>query len=169
MPYFAFILLACLSITGSAQANDTRQLNFMIFEKADASFSYDPIMFGSFSQFIRDMQQTHLLLLSHNPQVINKDIISLQQDVLQNRHDSDFQDDGINCQLSFHDHDDEGDPINQLAGSCQIITHFKGQAVTLRVIIPTTDLPDSAKGTNVWIELYEDKKTGIAFYANVSQ
>ncbi len=157
-----FIMLAAIT---DAQADTSRKVNFMVFQKVQHSFEYDPIMFGNFSQFIQAMQGARLLWLSHSSQSFNGDVINLQQDVLRQQQDKSFNDAGVNCQLSFRDHDEEGDNSYQLSGDCQI--HKKG--VTLKAHIPFTDLPDAAKGTNVWIELNEDSKSGIAFYANVSR
>lgn len=163
------LLIALLFQSATAMADDARKVNFMIFMKQQPSYEYDPIMFGGFSQFIKAMNGTRLLLLSHNAKAINGDVINLQQDVLQEHKGSGFDDVGINCQLSFHDHDALGDPNYQLSGDCQIIGRYHNRNVTLKAHIPATDLPDTARGSNVWIEVYEDSESGVAFYANVSQ
>ncbi len=153
----------------SAQADDSRSVNFMIFMKNNAGFEYDPIMFGGFSQFVRAMQGSRLLLLSHSAKSLDGDVLNLQQDVLREHEPGSFTDVGINCQLSFH-----YEPVLQmieysLAGKCQIIGDFHGKPMTLKATIPLTELPDTAQGHDVWIEVYEDKRSGVAFYANVSK
>jgi hypothetical protein len=80
-----------------------------------------------------------------------------------------FSDIGINCQLSFHYQTVLKELEYSVNGNCQIIAKFHGQAITLKAKIPLTELPDTAQGHDVWIEVYEDKRSGISFYANVSQ
>ena len=169
--YFLIGLLACL-IPMSAQADDTRSINFVIFQKSTPSYEYDPIMFGSFSQFVKAMHGSQLLLLTHSSSSRNGDVLNLQQDVLREQHDGHMSDVGINCQLSFHySPTAAGDTEYTLGGSCQIMqTHSSsGHGEVLQAKIPTTDLPDMVQGDDVWIEVYEDAKSGVAFYANVSQ
>jgi len=153
----------------SAQADDTRSVNFVIFMKSAPSFEYDPIMFGDFSQFIKAMDGADLLLLSHSAKSQNGDVLNLQQDVLRDQVNGKFSDIGINCQLSFHYETVSNEVEYNVAGNCQIIAKFHGQAITLKAKIPQTELPDTAQGHDVWIEVYEDKRSGISFYANVSQ
>jgi len=162
-------LFLAITITTQVQADEFRKVNFMVFLKVQHGYEYDPIMFGNFSQFIRAMNGTRLLWLSHSAKTVHGDVINLQQDVLRERNDNTFDDAGVNCQLSFQDHDASGDKAFQLRGDCQIIGRFHNENLTLKAHIPATDLPDAAKGTDVWIELYEDSKSGIAFYANVSK
>jgi len=153
----------------SAQADDTRSVNFVIFMKSAPAFEYDPIMFGGFSSFIKAMDGAELLLLSHSAKSQDGDILNLQQDVLRDQEDGTFSDIGINCQLSFHSKMLFNELEYSVNGNCQIIAKFHGQAITLKAKIPLTELPDTAQGHDVWIEVYEDKRSGIAFYANVSQ
>jgi len=169
MRFITALLIALCFQSATALADDARKVNFMIFMKQQATYEYDPIMFGGFSQFIKQMSGTRLLLLSHNAKAINGDVINLQQDVLHERKDSGFDDVGVNCQLSLRDHDALGDPAWQISGDCQIIGKYHNKSIALKAHIPATDLPDTAKGTDVWIDVYEDSESGIAFYANVSK
>jgi len=153
----------------SAQADDTRSVNFVIFMKSAPSFEYDPIMFGGFSEFITAMNGAELLLLSHSARSQNGDVLNLQQDVLRDQKNGKFSDIGINCQLSFHYQTVLKEVEYNVSGSCQIIAKFNGQPITLKAKIPQTELPDAAQGHDVWLEVYENKRSGIAFYANVSQ
>jgi len=156
-------------VSVNAQAEDSRSVNFIVFLKVQPDFEYDPIMFGGFSAFINKMDGARLLLLSHSAKSLNGDVINLQQDVLNDRKGGGLNDVGVNCQLSFHYAGEANDIEYQLNGDCQIIDKFKGEAMTIKAHIPATDLPDAARGTDVWMEVYEDSKSGIAFYANVSK
>jgi len=157
-----------LANASTAQADNGRSVNFLVFIKAQPHFEYDPIMFGDFSHFIQEMKGANLLLLSHSAKSIDGDVINLQQDVLKEVSNDKFTDVGVNCQINFHTVPDGSDIEYQLGGNCQILENFKGNFITIKAQIPKTDLPDSAKGTDVWMEVYEDARSGIAFYANVS-
>jgi len=162
--------LGALSTTAVAAPENARSVNVMIFMKNQPNYEFDPIMFGSFSEFIRAMDGTRLLLLSHSAKSLPGDVINLQQDVLRAEKAGAFEDMGINCQLAFRY--DESIPNNaeyQINGDCQVIDQFDGVNISLKAHIPTTDLPDSAKGSDVWIEVYEESKSGVAIYANVSK
>ncbi|WP_227819357.1 hypothetical protein [Mariprofundus micogutta] len=144
-------------------AVEGKSFNFIIFLNEDKSYQFDPIMFGDFPGFISQMKTSKLLLLSHNPGVIGGDVINLQQDMLRSTGGDRFSDAGINCQLSLAS---EAESYH-LAGNCQIIDKFHGKQLTLRAKVTDTELPDITEGRPVWIEVYEDARTGIAFYANI--
>lgn len=170
MSVFLAAGIGLISANAYAQDTDGRSVNFLIFMKTKPSTEFDPIMFGNFSQFIKAMDGSRLLLLSHSAKSIHGDVINLQQDVLKYGEGDKVSDVGINCQLAFAaDKTVPSDVQYSLSGDCQIIDRFNGEAMTLKAHIPATDLPDAAKGTDVWMELYEDGKSGIAFYANVSK
>jgi len=161
----------CLA-SGSAVAEPdrVRSVNVMMFMKNQAAYEFDPIMFGTFSEFIRAMNGTRLLMLSHSAESLPGDVINLQQDVLRGEKSGEFEDMGINCQLAFkYDDTVVSSPEYQINGDCQVIDRFNGINISLKAHIPTTDLPDSAKGKDVWIEVYEESKSGVAIYANVSK
>jgi len=171
MRYMMCMLIAAMFAMSStvAQADDSRSINFIVFEKSKAGFEFDPIMFGDFSDFIRAMEGAQLLLLSRSAKSINGDVINLQQDILKEAAVGDFEDVGVNCQLTFT-HDGKGNDLEyHLTGDCQIHGQFNGQSMKLKSHIPTTDLPDAKTiGKNIWMQIYENKKSGIAFYANVN-
>ena len=171
MRYIICMLLAAGMgmVSVSAQAEESRSVNFMVFMKVDPAFDYDPIMFGGFSAFITKMDGARLLLLSHSAKSLNGDVINLQQDVLNDRKGGGLSDVGVNCQLSYHAAGEADDIEYQFNGDCQIIGSFHGKEMTIKAHIPSTDLPDAARGTDVWMEVYEDSKSGLAFYANVSK
>ncbi|EAU53591.1 hypothetical protein [Mariprofundus ferrooxydans] len=172
MRYIIAVLLATAGMNlmaANVQADESRSVNFMIFVKVQPNYEYDPIMFGNFSQFIDKMNGTRLLLLSHSARALSGDVINLQQDVLSDNESGGLDDVGVNCQLSFLYTGEARDTEYQLNGDCQIIGRFNGESTSLKAHIPDTDLPDAARGTDVWMEVYEDAKSGVAFYANVSK
>jgi len=166
---FCMLMASVISLVSTAAyADDSRSLNFIILEKTKASFDYDPIIFGGFSKFIRAMDGAQVALLSHTASSRNGDVINLQQDILQESAAGEFDDVGVNCQLTFT-YDGPADDVEyHIAGDCQIHGHFNGESMKLKAHVPTTDLADAAKTGDIWIEVYEDKKSGVAFYANAS-
>ncbi len=50
-------------------------------------------------------------------------------------------------------------------GLCEIPDSLN---TNVTAIIPMMSLPDTDQGIDAWVELYENKENGIAFYANVS-
>jgi len=169
MRFIYFMMLAALYLVpASSQAEEPKSINFIVFVNNDPLFQYDPIMFGSFSQFIKSMGSSQVLLLAHNPKVIDGDVMNLQQDALRERADGNFSDAGINCHLSLG-HESVGPWEHNIEGNCQIINKFHGKQQTLQAKVSSTELPGMVEGKMVWIEVYEDKRTGIAFYANLSE
>ncbi len=162
------VFMGCLgllfSIT-SVEANDFRSVNIAVFQKESSSFDFDPIVVGSFKDFIGVMEGSQVLLISHTAGAKNGDVINIQQDVLSEVNGT-FNDAGINCQFSFGSEYDGENTTFSIAGIC----HILGKNNTdLKEIISPTMLPDALQGEDAWVELYENEKTGIAFYANVGK
>lgn len=133
----------------------------------NADFEYDALVLGKFSDFITAMNGAQVLLLSHTADAVDGDVINVQQDVL--REDKgNLGDYGINCQMSFQDESTADNTSYALGGLCKIIEIGHGKNLKMTAIIPMASVPDTAQGEDVWVELYEDEKTGIAFYGNVS-
>ncbi|GMQ99825.1 MAG: hypothetical protein BMS9Abin18_0652 [Zetaproteobacteria bacterium] len=155
------------SMNPAMAGGGARNVNFAAFQKVDAGFEYDAIVLGKFSDFIKAMDGTQVLLLSHTADAVDGDVINVQQDVL--REDkgvlSDF---GINCQMSFRDESTSDNTSYAIGGMCKIIEVGHGKNLKLTVIIPMISVPDTAQGIDAWVLLDEDEKTGIAFYGNVS-
>ncbi len=168
---FCMLMASVISIVSTtAQADESsRSLDFIIFEKSKAGFEYDPIVFGGFAKLIRAMDGAQVALLSHTAKSLSGDVINLQQDILQEGTKGEFEDVGVNCQLTFTYDGPVDDVEYHIAGDCQIHGNFNGESIKLKAHVPTTDLADSAKTGDIWIEVYEDKKSGVAFYASVSK
>lgn len=162
------ILFGCFAVLFSmtlAEANDFRSVNIAVFQKESASFEFDPIVVGSFKDFIGVMQGSQVILISHTADAKNGDVINIQQDVLR-EHGGKFSDAGINCQFSFNSETDGETPTFLIAGLCHILGV---DGTDVKDFISPTMLPDASQGEDAWVELYENEKTGIAFYANVGK
>jgi len=63
----------------------------------------------------------------------------------------------------------EGDNTSYAVGGlCTILMRDSGKHQKINAIIPPASLPDTSQGIDVWLMIYEDENTGIAFYANVT-
>ncbi len=151
------------------QAAGTNHVNIAAFHKISSDYSFEPAVMGKFSDFIAAMEQgTEIIFLNHTAGVENHDVISFNADVLREQDGASFGDNGVNCSISFSDDVVNGDHLYAVAGMCHLLFHEQGTAEKISVIIPKTEVPDTAQGVDVWMMIYEDKSKGIAFYANVS-
>jgi len=163
----AVLMLIGTAASPSLAGGGARNVNFAAFQKIEAGFEYDAIVLGKFSDFIKAMDGAQVLLLSHTADAVDGDVINIQQDVLREDKGS-LGDFGINCQLSFKDESSVDNTSYAIGGLCKIIQVGRGKNFRLTSIIPMASVPDTAQGIDVWVELEEDEKTGIAFYGNVS-
>jgi hypothetical protein len=155
----------------SAAGHGIRFLNFAAFQKNDpkGKWDYDALVLGHFSSFITNMEAgSHILLLSHTADIKDGDVVNIQTDVLRADKGGKLGDSGINCQLSFQDNSTKDTTSFAVGGLCKILEITSDKDLSLKALIPPASVPDTAQGEDVWVQLYEDPKTGIAFYANVS-
>ncbi|MDQ6955471.1 MAG: hypothetical protein Q9M20_08520, partial [Mariprofundaceae bacterium] len=82
--------------------------------------------------------------------------------------DDAFSDNGVNCSINFSDESEGDNTAYSLGGLCTILLSENGVHEKIKAIIPAADLPDTSQGLDVWVMIYEDEKTGTAFYANVT-
>jgi len=163
--FYGTLLVCLLCVTPQlSSAAEIRNVNFAVFQKVNADFEFEPIVMGKFSDFIQAMHGSQVVLLSHSTNSVNGDVINLQQDVLREA-DGELNDIGINCSLNFLDSSTDDNTSFELGGMCKILDSLN---VNVTAIIPMASLPDTVQGVDAWVELYEDEKNGIAFYANVS-
>ena len=155
------LLVAVPQVSGAAEI---RNINFAIFQKVDDNFEFEAIVLGKFSSFITAMKGSQVLLLSHTRSSVDGDVINIQQDVLRDSSEG-LNDIGINCSLSFRDHSTDDNTDFELGGLCKILDTLNANVTA---VIPMSSLPDTEQGIDAWVELYEDKANGVAFYANVS-
>lgn len=156
-------VVMCGMIASQASAAEVRNINFAVFQKVDSAFQFDPIVTGRFSDFITTMSGAQVLLLSHTRGSVDGDVINIQQDVLRDSSDG-LNDMGINCNMTFRDHSTDANTAFELGGLCRIIDSLN---TNVNAVIPMASLPDTEQGVEAWVELYEDKASGTAFYANV--
>jgi len=154
--------LLCLGAVESSAA-EIRNVNFAVFQKQSDDFEFEAIVLGKFSDFIDEMKGAQVLLISHTTNSVDGDVINVQQDVLRDS-DGDLNDIGINCSLTFSDLSSDENTEFELGGLCKILDSLNENVTA---IIPMASLPDTDQGIDAWVEIYEDKASGTAFYANV--
>ncbi len=157
-----FVLL--VGLVPAAQAANTRHLNFIVFQKVQKGFEFEPLVVGDFAQFIAAMKGAKVLLLAHTAEATDGDVINMQTNVLREKGGA-LGDEGVECQLSFKDESTPGNPMFTVGGICRV--RLPGR--TLKHVIPPTALPDTTQGVNAWVMLDEDEQAGVAFYANVGK
>ncbi len=161
-------LVLPLFFSSYAHAGSSKHVNIAAFHKISSSYEFEPIVVGSFSDFIREMEKgSEIVFLNHTANVIDGDVITLSASVLRSTADG-FNDEGSTCSISFFDSSTADNTAYSVGGICTIIHSAKGEIIKSKTVIPSADLPDTSQGIDVWVMLEEDSKNGIAFYANVS-
>jgi len=161
------LLVTALLLPSLSAAGEVRNVNFAAFQAEDKDFEFEPVVSGTFSDFISGMEGSKILAMVHTADAVSGDVITMQTSVLRDEEGS-LGDFGVDCQLSFKV-DGEGDEAGYLLGGvCRIIQVGGGKNIRTSVIIPHANIPDTSQGFEGWIMLDEDEDSGIAFYANVS-
>ncbi len=160
-------MMSALAGWTPASADDARHVNFAAFQKQAAGFVFEPVVLGSFSDFITAMKGAQMLLLSHTSHAIDGDVINIQQDVLREGEGAKLGDYGINCSLSFHATAENGEPFYTLGGVCRFLGVVE-QAQKVVTSFKPAPLANAAQGVDAWVLLHEDATSGVALYANVS-
>ncbi len=164
---FKYLLVFLLFVPSLSFADEVRSVNFAAFQKVDKDFEFSPIVEGTFSDFIAEMEGSQILALVHTAGAVDGDVITMQTSVLRDESGS-LGDFGVDCQLSYKDESTKEDTSFLLGGLCKIIKVGRGENLRKTLFIPHTNIPDTSQGFDGWFMLDEDENTGIAFYANVS-
>ncbi|MDQ6955873.1 MAG: hypothetical protein Q9M21_01625 [Mariprofundaceae bacterium] len=158
-----------IAIVVPAQASGTKHVNVAVFHKTVADYEFEAIVMGRFSDFIAEMEKgSQIIFLNHTSGIKRNDVITLNVDVLSEENSDGFEDNGVNCSFSFTDESTADNTAYAIGGLCTILMSDNGVHEKIKAIIPSADLPDTSQGVDVWVMIYEDEKTGTAFYANVT-
>jgi len=153
-----FFVLTLLTIAPVAtMAAESKNMNIAVFSKVASDFEFKPSIQGDFATLISAMKGSQVRLISHARNVSNGDMVRLQQDVLRET-DNGLSDLGINCNLTFFEQVAESFKVG---GMCKLMDSLNGNvnAVIAMVTLPSTE---------TWVQLYEDKNSGIAVYGNIT-
>lgn len=158
------LFLVCSS---PAFAADEVRLNIVAFEKRDASFQFESIITGSYSELMQGMEgHADVIFLNRTPALRDKDIINLQVDALR-MVDAHLANGGLNCQFSFDNESDDESQFYSVAGLCTILFAEKKGTRAVRAPIKRTMLSEANYGNNVWLLIYQNREEGIVIYADV--
>jgi len=163
------LAILALAIAAPAQAAGTKHVNIAVFHKVVADYEFEAIVLGRFSDFIAEMEKgSQVVFLNHTAGIKHQDVITLNVDVLSEGSDNSFNDNGVNCSVHFTDESTADNTAYAVGGLCTILISHDGVHEKVKAIIPSADLPDTSQGVDVWVMIYEDEETGMAFYANVT-
>jgi len=165
-----FALFCGVAVASAGQAADIKHVNIAAFHKNVASYEYEAIVMGRFSDFIAEMEKgSQIIFLNHTAGIKHNDVITFNADVLSEGGEGGaFEDNGVNCSISFTDESTADNTSYSVGGLCSILLSDASGHHKIQAIIPSADLPDTSQGIDVWVMIYEDEKTGTAFYANVT-
>ena len=156
-------------IATPAQAAGTKHVNVAAFHKTAANYEFEAIVMGRFSDFIAEMEKgSQVIFLNHTAGIEDSDVITFNADVLREAKGEEFSDNGVSCSFSFTDESTADNTSYAVGGLCTILMSNNGVHEKVKAVIPSADLPDTSQGIDVWVMIYEDEKTGTAFYANVT-
>ncbi len=163
------LAIFAIAIVVPAQASGMKHVNIAAFHKTVANYEFEAIVLGRFSNFIAEMEKgSQVIFLNHTAGIKDNDVITFNADVLSEGSGDGFNDNGVSCSFSFTDESTADNTSYAVGGLCTIFMSDHGVHEKVKAIIPSADLPDTSQGIDVWVMIYEDEKTGIAFYANVT-
>jgi len=163
------VAIFSIAIVIPAQAAGTKHVNIAAFHKTVADYEFEAIVLGRFSDFIAEMEKgSQVIFLNHTAGIKDNDVITFNADVLSEGSGDGFNDNGVSCSFSFTDESTADNTSYAVGGLCTILMRNNGVHEKVQAIIPSADLPDTSQGIDVWVMIYEDEKTGTAFYANVT-
>ncbi|RMG56148.1 MAG: hypothetical protein D6717_07000 [Gammaproteobacteria bacterium] len=169
------VLATILSLPAAAWANIASEghghhvnvLSFMPEESMHGKFDYPAELKGSFGQAIESLEgKAEPFAMVHPPRMHDGDVINLQTDALGLEQDGRLEDDGINCNLTYH----VANGAHTVGGICEVITATHADNVKRKVVIKPVQLPAGQPGSGArWLRIMLDDSTGVAVYANVEE
>jgi len=163
------LLVSAMLIVMPVQASGVKHVNIAAFHKTVADYEFEAIVLGRFSNFIAEMEKgSQVIFLYHTAGIQDNDVITFNADVLREGASEEFSDNGVNCSISFIDESEVDNTSYAVGGLCTILMSDGSKHQKIKAIIPPASLPDTSQGIDVWVMIYEDESTGIAFYANVT-
>jgi len=156
-------------ITSPAQADEpSHYINIVTFQADAPNFEYESIFNGNLGQLITSIEaHTHVILATRTSKLQHRDIINLQTDVLRMTKQGNLASGGLDCRFIFNDESDEDSAFFSISGICDRLVANDTGTDRKKTIIKRKMLSDPSPVFNVWLKLYEDPTTGIAFYADI--
>jgi len=155
--------------THQAQADESpHYINIVAFQADAPNFPYESIFNGNLGQLITSIEaHTHVILATRTSKLQDRDIINLQADVLRMTEQGNLASGGLDCRFIFDNESDEDSAFFSISGICDRLVANQAGTDSKKSIIKRKMLSDPSPVFNVWLKLYEDPSTGIAFYADI--
>jgi len=144
-------------ITGGKKAP---HVNIAIFHKLHGQEAYVyPHDIASHDILNVTQGKAQFIALSHTAGILDGDVLTISNDVLRENAGKDFEDFGVDCQITVHSKNNNV----SLAGLCEILMIDQdGREIEHKAIVKPTTIE---RGKD-WVLLYDDEEDGIAIYAD---
>jgi len=157
-----------LCVADSAAAAQERHLNVAVFQKKAADFQFDPLIVGSFGTLVSELEQNAMLLfINRAVNVKDRDIINVQSDVLRMTENGKLANGGLDCRFSYNNNSSDDSAFYSVRGMCSLMQANDAGTSKRKIVLKRVMLSEPNGGANLWMLIYEDKESGIAFYADM--
>ena len=165
-------LLFCAAMmvfpSNAVTAEKGRHVNLVAFQMDHMGASFDPILTGNLGALITSLEKdAHVLFSTRTANVVDRDVINLQTDVLRMTSKNVLANGGLNCRFIFDDESDEDSAFYSISGICDQLIASEAGTKKKQAIIKRTMLSDPSPVFNVWTKFYEDKASGMVFYVDI--
>ena len=165
-------LLLCASMLAfplsGVTAEKGRHVNLVAFQMDHKGASFDPILTGNLGELITSLEKdAHVLFSTRTANVVDRDVINLQTDVLRMTSENVLANGGLNCRFIFDDESDEDSAFYSISGICDQLVAAEEGTRKKQAIIKRTMLSDPSPLFNVWTRFYEDNASGMVFYVDI--
>jgi len=155
-------------VTGATAATGGRHVNLIAFQADHAGASFESILTGNLGELITSFEKNaHVLFSTRTVDVVDRDVINLQTDVLRMTSKNALANGGLNCRFIFDDESDEDSAFYSISGICDQLIAGADGTQKKQAVIKRTMLSDPSPIFNVWTKFYEDKDSGVVFYVDI--
>lgn len=162
-------LLLFIGIIPRAHAEEqAHYVSLVAFQADTIGFKYESIFNGNLGQLITSVEKdAHVVLATRTSRLKNRDVINLQADVMRMTTENNLASGGLDCRFIFDDESDEDSAFFSISGICDRLAANENGTNRKKIIIKRKMLSDPSTVFNVWLKLYEDPVTGLAFYTDI--
>lgn len=167
-----FMLCLLLLTTPSQAAENERHINLVALQASDINHfktsRFDTIISGNLGALITSFEkETYVMFSTRTANLVDRDVINIQTDVLRLASNNALANGGFNCRLIFDDESDDESAFYSISGICDQLVASSSGTTKKQAIIKRTMLSDPSDVFNVWSKLYEDKETGLILYVDI--
>ncbi len=163
-----FLLVFIGTIPRAHAEEQAHYVNLVAFQADEIGFKYEAIFNGNLGQLITSVEKNaHVVLATRTSRLQDRDVINLQADVMRMTAQGNLASGGLDCRFIFDDESDEDSAFFSISGICDRLAANKSGTDRKKIIIKRKMLSDPSTVFNVWLKLYEDPITGLAFYTDI--